>query len=49
MTAQSFRLALTDSGLAESQPVLKDYLTEGPTGKYLYRRQASRIATTSTS
>jgi hypothetical protein len=41
VTPKSFWVVLTDSGLAELEPVLKDYLAEGPAGKYLYCREAS--------
>jgi hypothetical protein len=36
-----FGLLLTDEGLTELRPVLKDYWSEGPIGKYLYCKEAN--------
>jgi hypothetical protein len=38
--ARVFGVLLTDEGLAELTPALKDYLSEGPIGKYLYAKEA---------
>jgi hypothetical protein len=35
-----FCLVLTADGLDELAPILKDYLQEGPIGRYLYCREA---------
>lgn len=36
-----FGLLLTDEGLTELGPVLKDYWSEGPLGRYLYCKEAN--------
>lgn len=40
MASKYFCLVLTADGLAELAPVVKDYLHEGPIGRYLYCREA---------
>lgn len=35
-----FGVLFTDEGLAELEPALKDYWTEGPIGRHLYCREA---------
>jgi hypothetical protein len=36
-----FGVLLTEEGLTELEPVLKDYWSEGPIGKYLYCKEAN--------
>jgi hypothetical protein len=39
--ARVFGILLTEDGLTELEPVLKDYWSEGPIGKYLYCKEAN--------
>jgi len=36
-----FGMLLTDEGLTELGPILKDYWSEGPIGRYLYCKEAN--------
>jgi hypothetical protein len=39
--SKSYCVVLTDGGLAELESTLRDYLSEGAAGKYLYCKEAS--------
>lgn len=39
--AKVFGVLFTEEGLNELGPALKDYLSEGPIGKYLYCKEAN--------
>lgn len=41
MSSRLFAIVLTTEGMEALEPVLKDYFSEGPLGRYLYCKEAN--------